>query len=174
MAEPAHGAESAVGMPQLDFSTYPNQIFWLVLSVVALYLIISKVAVPRIGGLLNDRHEAISNDLEAAADLKRRAEEAEAAYNKALAEARSEAQRIGAETKAAIQEELKEATAKADAEIAARAAESEARITEIRDSALRSIEEVAADTGAAIVRNLLPDAADDAAVKAAVAAAMKG
>lgn len=174
MAEPAHGAESAVGMPQLDFSTYPNQIFWLVLSVVALYLIISKVAVPRIGGLLNDRHEAISNDLEAAADLKRRAEEAEAAYNKALAEARSEAQRIGAETKAAIQEELKEATAKADAEIAARAAESEARIAEIRDSALRSIEEVAADTGAAIVRNLLPDAADDAAVKAAVAAAMKG
>ncbi|WP_112322315.1 F0F1 ATP synthase subunit B' [Oceanibium sediminis] len=174
MATPTEGAESASGMPQLDFSTFPNQIFWLVVALLALYFIVTRVAMPRVGGIIEDRFEVISNDLEVAADLKQKAEAAEAAYHKALAEARSEAQAIAAETKAEIQKELALATEKADAEIAAKAAESEARIDEIRASAVKSVEEVATETSAAIVAALMPDVADDAAVKAAVANRMKG
>lgn len=170
----AHGGAEAAGMPQLDFSTYPNQIFWLVFALVVLYLIITKVALPRIGGTIEDRHEVISNDLEAAADLKLKAEEAEVAYNQALADARSEAQRIAAETKAAIQTELAAATEVAEAEIAAQSAESEARIAEIRDGATQSVEEVAGDTAAALIATLLPGDADDAAAKSAVSNLMKG
>lgn len=172
----AHGGEhaEAAGMPQLDFSIYPNLIFWLVVSIVALYLILSRVALPRIGLVMAERNDAISNDIETAALYKRRAEEAEAAYNAALAQARDEAHRIAAETKAGIDKELASLLAKADAEIAVKAAESEKRIAEIRESATRSVEEVARDTAAAIVAALLPQAADQAAVDAAVGNRLKG
>jgi F-type H+-transporting ATPase subunit b len=106
--------------------------------------------------------------------LKRRAEEAEAAYTKALAEARDEAHRIAAETKAGIDKELAGLMAKADGEIAAKAGESEKRIAEIRDNAAKSVEEVARDTTGEIVRALLPGADDATAVEAAIANRLKG
>ncbi len=163
-----------VGMPQLDPSIYPNLIFWLVVSIVLLYLILTRVALPRIGRVLAERSDAIANDLEAAALLKRRADEAELAYKAALARARDEAQKIGADTKAQIGKELSALMAKADAEIAARAAESEKRIGEIRDSAVRSIEEVARAAAPDIVGLFLPGAADEAAVARAVSERLKG
>ena len=163
-----------VGMPQLDFSLYPNLIFWLVVALIALYLILSRVALPRIGTVLAERNDAITNDIEMAALYKRRSEEAEAAYNAALAQARDEAHKIAAEGKAQIDKELAGLMAKANAEIAARAAESEARIREIRDSAARSVEEVARETAAEIVRSLMPGSLDTAALDAAIAGRMKG
>ena len=102
-AEAAHGSG---GMPQLDFSTYANQIFWLVVTLVVIYFILSRIALPRIAAVLAERQGTITNDLAAAEDLKAKAVEAETAYNQALADARAEAQRIAAETRAAIQADL--------------------------------------------------------------------
>jgi F-type H+-transporting ATPase subunit b len=141
----------ATGLPQLDVSTFPNQIFWLIVALVAIYLIVTRVAMPRVGGMLSERAGTITNDIAAAEELKMKAREAEEAYNKALAEARAEAQRIVAEARAEIQADLDAATAKAEAEIAARAAESERRIAEIRDGALAAVETVAKDTAREIV-----------------------
>jgi F-type H+-transporting ATPase subunit b len=163
-----------VGMPQLDFSLYPNLIFWLVVALLALYFILSRVALPRIGNVLAERNDAIANDIEMAALLKRRADEAEAAYNAALARARDEAHKIAAETRAGIDKELASLLAKADAEIAVKAGGSEKRIAEIRDNAARSVEEVARATAAAIVEALLPGAGDQAAIDAALANRLKG
>lgn len=175
MADEAHGAaDAAPGMPQLDFSTFPNQIFWLVVTLVVIYLVLSRIALPRISAVLAERQGTITNDLAAAEDLKRQATEAEEAYNKALADARAEAQEIIAATRAEIQAELDEATAHADAEIAAKASESEARIGEIRAGALQSVEEVARDTAVEIVGALSSGAADASAVEAAVAERMRG
>lgn len=171
-ADAAHAAESA-GMPQLDFSTWANQMFWLVVTLVVIYFILSRVALPRIASVLADRQGAITNDLAAAEELKQKAVEAEAAYDKALADAKAEAHGIIAEAKAAIQADLEAATAKADAEIAAKAAESEARIAEIRDGALKSVTEVATDAAAEIV-SALGQTADTGAVAAAVEARVKG
>lgn len=168
----ANGAEAA-GMPQLDFSTFPNQIFWLVVALVAIYLILSRIALPRIAGILADRQDAIANDLGAAEELKLKAQQAEAAYQKALADARTEAQRIANETRAAMQADLDEAVAKADAAIAERTADSEQAIDAIRASALESVEAVAKDTTGAIVA-ALGGQTDDAAVHAAVDARLKG
>jgi len=171
----AHAAEaSSGGMPQLDFATFPNQIFWLVVSIVVLYFIVSKVALPRIGSVIEDRHNAVSKDIEQAADFKRKAEEAEAAYKAALTEARSQAMRIAGEAKAEIKADVDAAIAKADAEIAAKSAESAVRIDEIRASALKSIEEVAGTAAIDIVAAIMPSATDDKALKAAVAARLKG
>jgi F-type H+-transporting ATPase subunit b len=170
-----HAAEvTAPGMPQLDFTTFPNQIFWLVVAIVVLYVIISRVALPRIGSVIEDRQNAVANDIEQAAEFKRKAEEAEAAYNTALTEARAEAMRIAGEAKAEIKVDLDAAIAKADAEIAAKASESEVRINEIRDSALQAVEEVAGIAAVDIVAAIMPTAADDKALKAAIAARLKG
>lgn len=166
--------EKKVGMPQLDFTTFPNQIFWFVLAFFALYFLLSRVAMPRIASILEDRHNAIANDLEKAAELREKAEKAEAAYNKALADARAEAQQIAAEAKAEINKELDLAIAKADAEIAAQAAESEKRISEIRAASLKSVEQVSKETAAAIVAALMPSVSDDAAVNKAIAERLKG
>ena len=161
------------GMPQLDFSTFPNQIFWLVLTLIAIYLILSRVALPRIGAVLAERQGTITNDIAKAEELKQQAVEAEEAYNRALAEARAEAQRIAAEARAEIQADLDTAIAKADAEISAKAAESEKAIAEIRAGALESVKEVAKETAADIVA-AMGGKADAKAVAAAVDARVKG
>lgn len=169
-----HAAEGAGGMPQLDFSTFGNQIFWLVVALVAIYLILSRVALPRIGNVLAERQGTITADVAAAEDLKLKAEAAEKTYNQALVDARTEAAKIVAAARAEIQEELDAATARADADIAAKAAESERHIAEMRATALASVTEVAQDTAAALVAALGGAADDDKAVATAVAARMKG
>ena len=126
------------GMPQLDFSTFPNQIFWLLVTLTLIYLILSRVALPRIAAVLAGRQGTITNDIAAAEDLKAKASEAEAAYDKALVDARAEAQRIIAEAKADMQADLDKAIEKADGQIAAKSAESEKAISEIRAGAVTS------------------------------------
>ena len=111
-----HGAEAvsacvdshggAIGMPQLCVDWVPNQVFWLIVTLVLIFLILSRVALPRIASILAERQGTITNDIAAAEDFKAKAVEAEEAYNKALADARAEAQRIVAATNAEIQSEL--------------------------------------------------------------------
>lgn len=165
---------AAPGMPQLDFSTFPNQIFWLAVTLVIIYLILSRVALPRIAAVLAERQGTITNDIAAAEELKLKAIEAEKAYDKALADARVEAGRIAGETRAEIKAGLDEAIAKADAEISARTAESEVAINAIRASAMKNVAEVARDTALAIVAAIAPGTADDKTVNAAVDAKLKG
>jgi F-type H+-transporting ATPase subunit b len=164
---------SAPGMPQLDITTFGNQIFWLLLALVAIYFVLSRVALPRIADILANRQGTITNDIAAAEDLKLKAEAAEAAYDKALADARAEAQRIASETKAAIQADLDVAIADADAEIAAKVAESEQAIAEIRAGAMEAVVEVAKDTAKEIVA-VMGGKADGRSITAAVNARMKG
>lgn len=169
MAAEAHSA----GMPQLDPTSYGNQIFWLLVALAAIYLILTRIALPRIGAVLAERKGTITNDLAAAEELKLQAEAAEAAYQKALADARAEASRIIAETRAEIQTELDAAIAEADAEISARAEASEARIGEIRASALEAVTEVAKDTARELVVTL-GGKSDARSLNAAINARMKG
>ena len=169
----ADAPTEAVGMPQLDFSTFPNQIFWLVVSITVLYFILSRVALPRIGSVMAERAGTIANDLAAAEQLKLQAAEAERAYGKALDDARAAANKVIEAAKAEIQADLNAAIAKADAEIAARTAEAEVRLAQIRAQAAGAVAEVARDAAGAIVANF-GVTADDAAVAAAVEARLKG
>jgi F-type H+-transporting ATPase subunit b len=168
----AHAAaeHGSSGLPQLDFTSFPSQIFWLAVIVLVLFQLMSKVALPRIASVLEERADAIADDLDRAEEFKRKAADAEAAYHEALAEARSRAQAIAAEARGEIQKEVDAALAKADAEISARTAESEKRIREIRDSAKAAVAEVATETAGAIVDAVLPELMDADAVKSAVSA----
>ena len=160
-------------MPQLDPSTFSNQIFWLLVTLVVIYLVLSRIALPRIAAVLAERSGTITNDIAAAEELKQKASEAEAAYLQALADARAEAADIVAKTKADIQADLNAELAKADEKIAAKAAEGEAAIAEIRANAIASVSEIATETTAAIV-SAMGGTADDKAIAAAVADRMKG
>ncbi|GKY88246.1 F0F1 ATP synthase subunit B' [Sinisalibacter aestuarii] len=171
-ADMAHEAGGA-GMPQLDFGTFPNQIFWLVVALVVIFFVLSRVALPRIASVLAERQGTITNDIAAAEELKQKAVEAEDAYNQALAEARAEAQKIAAEAKAEIQAELDKATAVAEAEISAKAAESEKAIADIRAGAVESVKAVAKDATKDIL-GAFGTKADAKSITAAVTARMKG
>lgn len=162
----------AVGMPQLWFEYWPHQIFWLLVTLVVIYFVLTRLALPRIGGVLAERSGIITKDIAAADDLRQKALKAERAYNDALAQARADAARIVAEARAAIQKDLDEATARADAQIGAKAAESEARILEIRAGALDAVTEVAHSTAHEIVA-ALGGKTDAKSITAAVAARLK-
>ncbi len=165
--------ESAPGMPQLNFDHWGNQIFWLLITLVVIYFVLSRIALPRIAAVLAERQGTITNDLAKAEDLKRQAGDAEKAYDQALADARTEAHAIVGEAKAEISADLKEATDKADAEIAAKSAESEKAIAEIRASAMEHVAVVARDTAAEIVSKL-GGKVDQKAIDAAVSQRVKG
>ena len=164
---------SALGMPQLCADWMPNQIFWLVVTLIAVYFVMSRIALPRIGAVLAERSGTITNDIAAAEELKNKAAEAEAAYDQALLDARSEAQKIVAEAKAEIQAELDVELQKADAQIAAKTAESESAIGEIRAGAVKSVTQVAKDTAKELVA-AMGGSADAKTITAAVTARMKG
>lgn len=169
----AHEAAQAPGMPQLDFSTFGNQIFWLLVTLVVIYFVLSRVALPRIAAVLAERQGTITNDIAKAEDLKAQAADAEAAYEKALADARSEAQAIAQATRDDIKAQGQAAQAEADAKIAAQAAESEKAIAEIRASAMENVEVVAKDTAEALV-SALGGSASKADIDAAVTNRLKG
>lgn len=167
-ADAAHGASG--GLPQLDFSTWFSQIVWLVIALVGLYWILTNFALPRISGTIEARADAISGDLDRADEFRRKAKEAEAAYDQALRDARAKAHEIAAETRAEIQKEVDAAMAEADTQISARVAESEVRIAEIRDSAAANVEQVALETAGAVVEAIMPGASQGADVDGAVRA----
>ena len=161
------------GMPQLDFSTFPNQIFWLVVTLIVIYLVLSRVALPRIGGTIAHRKGTIGADLAAAEELKQKVVAADKAYHDALASARIEADKIVASAKAEITADLNKAIGKADADIAKQTAESSKRIDEIRAGTVDAVTAVGTDTAAELVA-ALGGKADASAITAAVAARLKG
>ncbi|MFK7943984.1 MAG: F0F1 ATP synthase subunit B' [Paracoccaceae bacterium] len=163
------GAEQAKGgLPQLNVETFPSQIFWLVVTMVGLFYLMSKIALPRIASVLEERADAIADELDQAEEYKRRAQEAEETYEKALSDARARATEIAAQKRAEIEAQVDAAMAEADAEIAARTAEGEKRIAEIQASAAEAVTSVAQDTAVAVVEAIMPDAADASALQAAV------
>jgi F-type H+-transporting ATPase subunit b len=167
------GGGSAIGMPQLCTEWYANQIFWLLITLVAIFFILTRVALPRIAAVLAERQGTITNDLASAEEFRQRAREAEAAYEQALSDARAEAKGIADETRAKIQADLDREIAAADARIAEKTAESEQAITEIRDTSVENVRLVATDVATEIVA-MMGDSADLKAVKAAVADRVKG
>jgi F-type H+-transporting ATPase subunit b len=164
------GGKPDGGLPQLDVSSFPTQIFWLIVSFALLYWIMSKMAVPRIAEVLEERQERITDDLETAERLKSEAEKVQADYEKALADARSKAQ---AQIKTANDEAAAE-QAKAEAEhgkkMARKIKTAETRIGKQRDEALESLMSVASETAVEATTKLIGVTPGDDSVKKAVEA----
>ncbi|MDF1792521.1 MAG: F0F1 ATP synthase subunit B' [Thalassobaculaceae bacterium] len=165
---------SGGGLPQLDATTYPTQIFWLIVSFILLYIVMSKVAIPRIADVLEERQERIEDDIETADRLRGEAETVKAEYEKAVADARSQAHDLVRKA----MDEIADSHAKSEAEAAKKTAETtkaaEARIAEQRTQALESLKSVASEAAAEATAKLTGLKVSDAKIGKAVEAAMQG
>ncbi len=141
-------------MPQLDISTFVPQIFWLAVSFAVLYVLMSRVALPRMAAILEMRAGRIEGDLKEARKLKAEADAAVAAYEQSLASARAAAQAEIAGTNARITAEQDRRKQDMEASLSAQAATAEARIRAIRDAAMSDLRIVAADVARTMASRL--------------------
>ena len=160
-------------MPQLNPLDWAPQLIWLALTFGILYLLMVYVALPRIGSVIEARAARIASDLATADKLRRETEEAIAAYEQALAEARHKAHAIVEAGRSRLKEQTAAERAKLEAELGKKSAEAEQRIEEAKISAMRDVNDVAADVAADIVRQLIGVAPAKAEIDKAVQAARK-
>ena len=158
--------------PPFDPSTFASQLLWLAITFGALYLIISRAAVPRIGSILEQRKTRIEGDLKEADRLRVETERAAAEYEQALAEARQRAHAIAEETRQSIRTDIEGKRAAVEADLSRKVAEAEASIQASKAVALKSVDGIAADTAAELVQRLTGEVSK-ADVDAAVAAAAR-
>lgn len=159
--------------PPFDTTTFASQILWLAICFGVLYLVISRVAVPRIGGTLSARRGKIEGDLGEADRLRQATDKAIADYEAALAAARTKAQGIAEQTRTANKADLDSKRAGVETDLAKKVAAAETSIQAAKNDALGKVDEIAADTAAALVARLVGNVSPDEA-KAAVASVTKG
>lgn len=158
-------------MPQLDFHAWPPQLIWLAITFFALYFVISRYAIPRVGGTIHARRNVIEGDLGEAQRLKSETDTAIATYEKELAEARGRAHAIALETREKLTGEADRQRAKVDADLNVKIAAAEKEVAATRDKALANAEELAADIAADIVNELIGAGVSKADAKSAVSRA---
>lgn len=161
-------------MPQLNPLDWGPQLVWLLLTFGILYLLMVYVALPRIGSVIEARAARIAGDLATAEKLRRQTEEAIAAYEQALAEAKQKAHAIVEEGRVKLKAETAAERARLEKDLAKKSAEAEARIDKAKASAMKDVSAVAADVATDIVRRLIGVAPAKAEVEKAVGAARKG
>lgn len=167
----AHGGEKEV-FPPFDPVTFGSQLLWLAITFGALYILMSRIALPQIGGILEDRKARIDGDLAAADASRQKTDSAIAAYEAALASAKSKAHAIAQESRDKNAAELAAQRSKIETELSGKVSEAEARIQSTKQAALTHVDEIASDTAQAVVTQLIGDVSPDT-VKAAVAKASK-
>ena len=160
-------------MPQLNPLDWAPQLIWLLITFGILYLLMVRVALPRIGAVIETRAAHIAADLASADKLRRETEEAIAAYEQALAEAKQKAHAIIDEGRAKLKAEGDAERAKLEKELAARSAEAEARIEKAKASAMKEVNAVAVDVASDIVGKLIGTAPAKGDIEKAVNAARK-
>ncbi len=160
-------------MPQLDIATFPPQLIWLAITFIVLYLLMAKLGLPRIARALEARRERIDGDLEKAQQMKAEAEAVIAAYERALAEARQQAQQTLKETSDRLNAEAAERQRKVAETLAAETGAAERRIAQAKTAALANIREVAVEVARAAAARLVGGEVDAGAATAAVDAALR-
>ncbi len=152
--EVPHGAEHGKAFPPLDPANFTPLLFWFAVTFAALYFMMSRFALPRIRDVIEERADRIKRDLDAAERLKGETEKALAAYEKALADARANASGIARQTREKLASETDAERAKVEGALTAKLADAEKAIGATKAKALASVSEIAADTAAAVVKQL--------------------
>ncbi len=185
MAESHGGAKGAAAhteaegghkapFPPFQKDTFASQLVSLVIVFAALYLIVSRIALPRVGGVLDERQNTIEGDLAEAQRLKDESDGALKAYEGELTQARSRAQAIGAETREKLNAASEAERKKLEERLSLKLGEAEKTIASTREAAMRNVRGIATDAAAAIVQRLTGLAPDGASVGQAVDATLKG
>ena len=182
MAEKSHGTGAHTqadgghggGFPPFESSTFASQLVSLAIAFVALYLIVSRIALPRVEGVIDARQNAIEGDLAQAQKLRDESDAALKAYETDLAAARSRAQAIGSETREKLNAASEAERKTLEDQLNAKLAAAEKQIAATRETAMGNVRGIAADTAGAIVQRLTGVLPDSKTVNSAVDASLKG
>lgn len=175
VAEQAHAAvehaaetHASGGLPQLDVSTWPGQLFWLAVSFTVLFMMMWKVVLPRLRNAIEERRDRIADDLDTAADFKQKADESAAEYEKLLSDARAKAHSMALGNRVEVDKAMAAEAAQADLEIAKRQDAAEQRIADMRTEALAKVETIAVEATRAIILQLTGAELDAKSIQSAV------
>jgi F-type H+-transporting ATPase subunit b len=160
--------------PPFQKDTFASQLVSLLIAFVALYLIVSRIALPRVGGVIDARANTIEGDLADAQKLKDQSDGALKAYESELAAARGRAQAIGAETREKLNAASEAERKSLEEKLSVKLADAEKTIASTREAAMSNVRGIAADAAAAIVQRLTGVQPDAQAVNSAVDASLKG
>lgn len=163
----------AKGLPQLNIDTFAPQVVWLVITFVVLYVLMSNLALPRIGDVLEERQNKIDDNLAKAAELKAQGEAACATYEKSLSDARLNAQTAIREVKDSAAAEAATRQSALNKKLQARISSSEKAITAARDEALLGIKDIATDIASSVVEKLIGDVPQTKSLNGAIKASLK-
>ncbi|MGH7248033.1 MAG: F0F1 ATP synthase subunit B' [Pseudomonadota bacterium] len=159
--------------PPFQTQYYPSQLVWLAVTFVLLYVLMAKLALPRISSIIAERSKRISDNIATARRLKEQSEAARAAYEKALADARSQAQQIANATRERDKAVAEDTNKRLEAELHERLAAAEKSIAATRATAMGNVGAIAAEAAPAIIERLIGKSPDAHEVAAAVADAVK-
>lgn len=173
-AHTAADGHGKAGFPPFQKETFASQLVSFAIAFALLYFIVSKLALPRVGGIIANREGVIENDLAEAQKLKDASDEALKAYETELATARARAQTIGAETREKLNAQAEGDRKALEASLATRLADAEKTIAANRTTAMGNVRSIASDAAAAIVQRLTGVAPDGKIVDSAVEASLKG
>ena len=160
-------------MPQLDFATFTPQLIWLAIVFAVLFLLMWRVALPKVGNIIVARRERIDGDLEKASAMKAEAEAVIAAYERALAQARADAQATLKATTEKFAAEAAERQREVGDKLNAETAAAEKRIADAKNAALADLKTLAVDLAKTAASKLAGISIDDGRAAAAVDRAMR-
>jgi F-type H+-transporting ATPase subunit b len=161
------------GFPPFQPQTFASQLVWLAIAFVLLYVLMSRLALPRVASIIEDRQKRIAGDLADAERLKQESDAAVAAYEKALADARARAQTIANETREKQQAQADATRKTLEAGLNAKLADAEKSIAATKQAAMANVRAIAEDAARAIIERLIGTAPNDKAVAEAVADVLK-
>jgi len=167
------GTGHAGPFPPFQKETFASQLIWLAITFAALYLLMSRIALPRIGAILEARRNQIDGDIAQAEKLKGQSDQAIAVYEKALADARSRAQTLANETREKTLAEGEAHRKALDATLNAKIANAEKAIAERQAEAMLNVQGIAAEAATAIVERLVGVVPAKTDVNSAVAEVLK-
>lgn len=176
MATNAHTEQPGGGrgqFPPFNKETFASQLVWLVLTFVLLYVLMSRIALPRVAGIIAARGDQIAADLAEAQKLKDETDKAIAAYEKTLADARANAQILAGQTRDKLMAKADERRKLLEAKLGEKLAEAEKTIAATKTAAMANVRGIATEAASAIVERLIGSAPNDKVVAEAVADALK-
>ncbi len=162
-------AEGGKSFPPFDAGTFESTIFWLVVTFGLLFLIMWRMALPRVKGIIEHRHDTIQQDLAAARKMRKEASDAAAGYEKTLAEARANSQALAAETRSKVKLEQENRRQSLEAELNHKLQTAETQIAEAQIAAMENVGQIANEAATAIVEQFTGKPADPAAIAQAMA-----
>ena len=163
----AFAAESG-GMPQLNPEFWISQIFWLTLTFGILYIVLSKLILPKISDNLESRKSQILENIEAAEKQRQNSEEKLKEYEEIVSKSKMEAKNIFNQAR---EKALKDISAKKDVldkQIDDEIGKAEQEIKELQKSAPDKINKIAIETSSELIQKLIGAEVNSSSISAIV------